>query len=57
MIYVYNVKITNNNFCLGKKGEIFIIQTRINISGAYTLSAINERDKSLLKHYLNIIKN
>ena len=20
MIYVYNVKITNNNFCLGKKG-------------------------------------
>jgi len=24
MIYVYNVKITNNNFCLGKKAEIFI---------------------------------
>ena len=28
MIYVYNVKITNNNFCLGKKGEIFTNQTR-----------------------------
>jgi hypothetical protein len=27
MIYVYNVKITNNNFCLGKKGEIFKNQT------------------------------
>jgi hypothetical protein len=28
MIYVYNVKITNNNFCLGKKGEIFKNQAR-----------------------------
>ena len=29
MIYVYNVKITNNNFCLGKNGEIFIIHAHI----------------------------
>lgn len=47
MIFVYNVKITNNNFCLGKKGEIFMIQMRINLLCEYTLIAINERVKSL----------
>jgi hypothetical protein len=47
MIYVYNVKITNNNFCLGKKGEIFTIPTRPEIWLKHILSAINEGDKSL----------
>ena len=56
MIYVYNVKITNNNFCLGKKVEIFIITKPIKLPQHCQWVTIKYRLQSLFKCYLNIIK-
>jgi hypothetical protein len=57
MIYVYNVKITNNNFCLGKKGEIFIITKPIKLPQHCHWLTIKYGLQSLFKCYGNIIKN